>query len=57
MELQAFRYDDDSGRPSFHPDFIIAPSDGINDDTLRQAAYFNVPIFEIPTKEVSKHEK
>ena len=58
MELQAFRYDDDSGKPAFSPDFILAPAErGITEDVLRQAIHFNAPIFEIPTKEVRPQEK
>lgn len=51
IETQAFRYND-KGEPIFRPDFIIAPSEGLNEDTLnntlKQAAYFGVPVFCIP---------
>lgn len=51
LEVQSFRYDE-QGNPAFRPDFIEAPADGINEATLKQAAYFDVPIFEIPRSKV-----
>lgn len=53
LEVQAFRYDE-QGRPAFWPDFIEAPCEGVNENTLKQAAFFGVPVFEIPRKEVEK---
>lgn len=53
QELQVFRYNEENGEPIMRPDFIIAPTGGITEDTLEQAAYFDVPVFEIPPHEVT----
>ncbi|MBO4855341.1 hypothetical protein J5500_02980, partial [Candidatus Saccharibacteria bacterium] len=54
-ELQAFRYGDD-GKQAFRPDFIIASQDGVDEQALRQAEYFQVPVFVIPKHHVETKE-
>jgi hypothetical protein len=56
MEIQNFRYDED-GNPQFRPSFIIARESGTDQDALRQAAYFDAPIFEIPTEKIFSEEE
>lgn len=51
MEIQNFRYDE-NGNPQFRPSFIIARESGTDQDALRQAAYFDIPVFEIPTEKI-----
>ena len=55
-EVQTFRYDE-QGNVIMKPDFIIAPKSGLNKEALRQAAFFGVPVFEIPTRHVETDEE
>ena len=55
-EVQTFRYDE-QGNVIMKPDFIIAPKSGLNKEALRQAAFFDIPVFEIPTQHVQTEEE